>query len=154
MIVIGLAATTEPQNARQFTELTTADASRGGTNPLTRCEHSLRHLLLARALFENRASPDEVILHAERSVALLPTNIEALLLLARALGVRGDLAEGCEFVTRALSLDPANAEAMNLMATFRTGNGHRGLLTLACETLHARESDGRVLTAIQYRPYG
>jgi len=77
------------------------------------------HLLLARALFENRASPDQVILHAERSVALLPANTEALLLLARAFGVRGDLAEGSEIVTRALSLDPANVEAMELTAAFR-----------------------------------
>jgi hypothetical protein len=41
-----------------------------------------------------------------------------LLLLARALGVRGHLAEGSTVLTRALSLDPSDVEALELMATF------------------------------------
>jgi len=60
-----------------------------------------------------------VIAHARRAVSLLPGNREALLLLARALGVRGDLGEGHTVITRALSLDPTNVEALELMATFR-----------------------------------
>ena len=82
-------------------------------------ESGFAHLLLATALFDVRASPDRVIAHARRSVALLPENRDARLLLARALGVRGHLAEGYEVITHALSLDPTDVEAMELMATFR-----------------------------------
>ena len=66
-----------------------------------------------------QANPDHVITHARRAVALEPTNVDALLLLARALGVRGNLAEGRGVVTRALTLDPSDVEAVALMATFR-----------------------------------
>ena len=82
-------------------------------------ESGLAHFLLATALFNVREQPDRVIAHARRAVAALPTNTDALLLLARALGVRGDLAEGNTVVTRALSLDPTSVEATELMATFR-----------------------------------
>jgi len=82
-------------------------------------ESGLAHLLLATALFDVRASPDQTLAHARRAVALLPTNQDALLLLARALGVRGNLVEGWEVITRALSLDSSNDEAVELMATFR-----------------------------------
>jgi cytochrome c-type biogenesis protein CcmH/NrfG len=82
-------------------------------------ESGLAHLLLATALFDLRASPDRVIVHARRAVALLPANKDALLLLARALGVGGNLAEGWEVITRARSLDPSDVEAAELMATFR-----------------------------------
>ena len=82
-------------------------------------ESGLAHLLLATAIFDVRGSPDRVIAHARRSVTLLPTSTEALLLLARALGVRGHLAEGWTVLTRALSLDPTDVEAVELMATFR-----------------------------------
>jgi hypothetical protein len=82
-------------------------------------ESGLAHFLLATALFNVREQPDRVIAHARRAVAMLPTNTDALLLLARALGVRGDLTEGKTVVTRALSLDPASVEATELLATFR-----------------------------------
>jgi hypothetical protein len=75
--------------------------------------------LLATALFDVRASPDQVVEHARRAVALLPTNRDALLLLARALGVRGSLVEGWEVIIRALRLDSSDDEAVELMATFR-----------------------------------
>ena len=83
-------------------------------------ESGFGHLLLASALFGVRASPDRVIAHARRAVTLLPENRDARVLLARALGVRGHLAEGYEVITRALSLDPTDVEAMELVATFRT----------------------------------
>ena len=83
-------------------------------------ESGFAHLLLASALFDVRANPDRVIAHARRSVALLPENTDARVLLARALGVRGDLAEGYEVISHALSLDPTDVEAMELVATFRT----------------------------------
>ena len=82
-------------------------------------ESGLAQLLLATALFDVRAHPDQVIAHARSAVALLPTNMDALLLLARALGVRGNLAEGSTLITRAISLDPSDVEALELMATFR-----------------------------------
>jgi hypothetical protein len=88
-------------------------------------ESGLAHLLLASALFDVRSSPDRVIVHARRSVALSPTNIDALLLLARALGVRGDLVEGWDVISRARSLDPSHVEAAELMATFRQVMGAR-----------------------------
>ena len=81
------------------------------------------HLLLANALFDTRANPEQVIQHAKHAVALLPASIDALMLLARALGVRGSLAEGSDVATRAVSLDPMNVEAKELMATFRTVMG-------------------------------
>jgi tetratricopeptide (TPR) repeat protein len=83
-------------------------------------ESGLAHLLLATAVFDIRGDPDRTIAHARRAVTLLPHNIDALLLLARALGVGGHLAEGEAVVTRALSLQPANAEAAELRTTFRT----------------------------------
>jgi hypothetical protein len=82
-------------------------------------ESGLAQLLLATALFDVRAHPDQVIAHARPAVTLMPANMDALLLLARALGVRGDLAEGSALITRALGLDPQNVEAAELMATFR-----------------------------------
>jgi hypothetical protein len=82
-------------------------------------DSGLAHLMLATALFDVRASPDQVIERARRAVALLPTNRDALLLLARALGVRGNLSEGWDVVTRALNLDASDNEAVELMATFR-----------------------------------
>lgn len=85
-----------------------------------RPDSGLAHLLLATALFDTRASPNRVIVHARRSVELLPTNVDALRLLARALGVRGNLVEGWEVINQALSLDPRDVEAMELEATFRT----------------------------------
>jgi hypothetical protein len=82
-------------------------------------EAGLAQLLLATALFDVRAHPDQVIAHARRAVALLPANMDAVLLLARALGVGGNLAEGSALITRALNVDPRNLEAAELMATFR-----------------------------------
>jgi cytochrome c-type biogenesis protein CcmH/NrfG len=82
-------------------------------------ESGLAHLLLGTAIFNVRGSPDQVVSHARHAVTLLPTDMEALLLLARGLGVRGDLAEGRTVITRALSLDPAHVEATELLATFR-----------------------------------
>jgi len=103
--------------------LATGDAA-SAIPPLERAvtlspESGRGHLLLATALFDTRANPDQVIRHARRSVSLLPTDLRALLILARALGVRGHLAEGRDVVTRALSLDPSDVEAVALMATFR-----------------------------------
>jgi hypothetical protein len=103
--------------------LATGDAA-SAIPPLERAvalspDFGLAHLLLALALFDVRESPDRVIAHAKRSVTLLPTNREALLLLARGLGVRGDLAEGKTVITRLLSLDPTDVEAIELLATFR-----------------------------------
>jgi hypothetical protein len=103
--------------------LATGDAA-SAIPPLERAvtlnpESGRGHLLLAAALFDTRANPEQVIRHARRSVSLLPTDVRALLILARALGVRGHLAEGRDVVTRALSLDPSDVEAAALMATFR-----------------------------------
>lgn len=78
----------------------------------------LAHLLLATALFDLRRPPDEVIVHARRAATLLPANRDALLLLARTLGVRGDLLEGQAVAARALRLNPADREAVDLMAAF------------------------------------
>lgn len=103
--------------------LATGDAA-SAVSPLEQAvarnpQSGLAHYLLATALFDLREHPDRIIAHAERAVAMLPTNQAALLLLARALGARGHLAEGKTVVTRALSLDPTSVEAVELMATFR-----------------------------------
>ena len=85
-----------------------------------RPESGLAHFMLATAIFNVRGNPDRVIAHSRRAVTLLPGHLDALLLLARGLGVRGLLAEGEAVVARALSLDRSNAEAVALQATFRS----------------------------------
>ena len=83
----------------------------------------LAHLLLAGALFDTRRDIHDIVAHARRAVELLPDNSPALLMLARALGARGDLKSADELVTRALILEPANPEARGLLQTIRRLSG-------------------------------
>jgi cytochrome c-type biogenesis protein CcmH/NrfG len=70
--------------------------------------------VLATALFQSRSDIDGTVRHARRAVALLPGDTGALVLLARALAVRGDLGEAARVVGRALTLDANNADARDL----------------------------------------
>jgi 4-amino-4-deoxy-L-arabinose transferase-like glycosyltransferase/cytochrome c-type biogenesis protein CcmH/NrfG len=83
----------------------------------------ITHLLLAGALFDTRHDIRDIVAHARRAVALLPDDTAALLMLARALAVGGDLQHADALVTRALMLEPANEEARNLLATIRRVSG-------------------------------
>ncbi|HTM02387.1 MAG TPA: tetratricopeptide repeat protein [Vicinamibacterales bacterium] len=74
----------------------------------------IAQFVLATALFQSRHDIDKTVRHARRAVALLPGDIGALVLLARALAVRGDLGEAATVVGRALSIDANNADAQDL----------------------------------------
>jgi 4-amino-4-deoxy-L-arabinose transferase-like glycosyltransferase len=77
------------------------------------------HLMLASALFDTRRDIGNVVAHASRAVALLPDDTEALLMLGRALAVRGDLRGADSATTRALILEPHNQQARALLARIR-----------------------------------
>jgi tetratricopeptide (TPR) repeat protein len=78
------------------------------------------HLLLASALFDTRAEPARILVHARRAAALLPNDADALLMLARALAVAGDLHGAADATRHALILEPGNREAQELLARIRS----------------------------------
>ena len=54
---------------------------------------------------------NEGVLHAQRAVALNPTDPDAHVILGRGLGLQGQLGEAKVELQRALQLDPANIRA-------------------------------------------
>jgi tetratricopeptide (TPR) repeat protein len=80
---------------------------------------AVQHLALASALFDQRREIGEVVVHARRGVALLPSDPRALVMLGRALAVQGELGEAARTVQRALDIDPNDADARELLQTIR-----------------------------------
>ena len=79
----------------------------------------LAQLALASALFDERRDIREVVTHARRAATLLPSDPRALVLLARALAVSGELSEAARTAQDALELDPSDADARQLLQTIR-----------------------------------
>ncbi len=79
----------------------------------------ITQLALASALFDKRRDIREVVAHARRSAALLPSDPQAQVMLGRALAVSGELREAARAVQRAIDLDPNHADAHELLRTIR-----------------------------------
>lgn len=77
------------------------------------------HMALAGSLFDARGDIDEIIAHARRAVELLPNDADALVLLSRALAVRGQYKDAAALVRRALEIRPGDAEARELQQLIR-----------------------------------
>jgi cytochrome c-type biogenesis protein CcmH/NrfG len=77
------------------------------------------HLALASALFDKRRDIHEVVAHARRAAALLPSDPRVLVLLGRALAVSGALNEAARAVQHAIDIDPNDADARELLQTIR-----------------------------------
>jgi tetratricopeptide (TPR) repeat protein len=82
-------------------------------------DSGLAHLALASALFDRRRDIRDVVPHARRAAALMPTDPQAQVLLGRALAVNGELSEAARAVQRALEIDRKNADAHQLLQTIR-----------------------------------
>ena len=76
-------------------------------------------LALASALFDKRRDIREVVAHARRAAALLPSDPRAQLMLGRALAVSGQLSDAARAVQHALDIDPNDADARELLLTIR-----------------------------------
>jgi tetratricopeptide (TPR) repeat protein len=76
-------------------------------------------LALASALFDKRRDIGEVVAHARRAAALLPSDPQALVMLGRALAVSGELSEAAQAVQQALDIDPNHPDARELLHTIR-----------------------------------
>jgi tetratricopeptide (TPR) repeat protein len=79
----------------------------------------IAQLALASALFDQRRDIREVVAHARRAAALLPSDPQALIMLARALAVSGELSEAARAVQQALDIDSNHAAARELLQTIR-----------------------------------
>ena len=79
----------------------------------------IAQLALASALFDTRRDIREVVAHARRAAALLPSDPQAQVMLGRALAVNGELSEAARAVQHALDIDPNNADARELLQTIR-----------------------------------
>jgi tetratricopeptide (TPR) repeat protein len=82
-------------------------------------DSGIAQLALASALFDERRDIHDVVAHARHAVALLPTDPQARVLLARALAVGGDLREAEREVHRAIAMDPGDADARELLHTIQ-----------------------------------
>jgi cytochrome c-type biogenesis protein CcmH/NrfG len=80
---------------------------------------AVAHLALASALFDKRRDIREVLAHARRAAALMPSDPPALVMLGRALAVSGDLREAAHVVQQALDIIPNDADARELLQTIR-----------------------------------
>jgi hypothetical protein len=76
-------------------------------------------MVLAATLFDARRDIREVISHARRAVMLLPSDPSALVTLGRALAVSGQLREAATLVSRALEINPGDADARELLQKIR-----------------------------------
>ena len=83
----------------------------------------LAHFVLATALFDARRDVEEVLIHARHAARLMPDDSEALVLLARALAVHGDLDEAAATVRRALAIVPGNTSAHDLLQRITAAAG-------------------------------
>ena len=79
----------------------------------------IAQLALASALFDERRDIREVVAHARRAAALLPSDPRALVLLGRALAVNGELREAADAVQHAIDIDPKDLDARELLRTIR-----------------------------------
>jgi predicted Zn-dependent protease len=79
----------------------------------------ITQLALASALFDKRRDIREVVAHARRGAALLPSDPQAQVMLGRALAVSGELNEAAHAVQHAIDLDPNHADAHELLRTIR-----------------------------------
>jgi tetratricopeptide (TPR) repeat protein len=79
----------------------------------------ITQLALASALFDKRRDIREVVAHARRGAALLPSDPQAQVMLGRALAVGGELREAARAVQHAIDLDPNHADAHELLRTIR-----------------------------------
>jgi len=85
----------------------------------TKPDTGVAQLALASALFDRRRDIREVVAHARRAAALLPSDPQALVMLGRALAVSGELTEAARTVQHALDIDPSHADARELLRTIR-----------------------------------
>jgi Flp pilus assembly protein TadD len=76
-------------------------------------------LALASALFDTRRDIREVVPHARRAAALLPSDPQAQVMLGRALAVSGELSEATRAVEHALDIAPNHQDARELLQTIR-----------------------------------
>jgi cytochrome c-type biogenesis protein CcmH/NrfG len=77
-------------------------------------DNGVAHLTLAAALFDARRDIDRITAHARHAVRLLPSDPGALVMLGRALAVRGQFQEAAVLVDRALDVSPGDADAHEL----------------------------------------
>ncbi|MQA30779.1 MAG: tetratricopeptide repeat protein [Luteitalea sp.] len=82
-------------------------------------EIGIGQLALAATLFDARRDLKEVIAHARRAVTLLPSDPTALVMLARALAISGQLGEAATLVDRALEINPSDRDARELLQKIR-----------------------------------
>jgi tetratricopeptide (TPR) repeat protein len=85
----------------------------------TEPDTGVAQLALASALFDTRRDIREVVAHARRAAALLPSDPQAQVMLGRALAVNGELSEAARAVQHALDIDPNHADARELLQTIR-----------------------------------
>jgi hypothetical protein len=86
-------------------------------------DSGIAHVMLASALFDARRDIRDVITHARRAVALMPSDPGAYVTLGRALAVSGRLEEARRLVTRAVEIDPGNGEARELLRRIQVEAG-------------------------------
>jgi tetratricopeptide (TPR) repeat protein len=82
-------------------------------------DSGVAQLALASALFDGRRDIREVLFHARRAAAVLPSDPGALVMLGRALAVSGELGEATRTVQHALAIEPDHADAGELLQTIR-----------------------------------
>jgi tetratricopeptide (TPR) repeat protein len=80
---------------------------------------AVAQLALASALFDTRRDIREVVTHARRAAALLPSDPQAQVMLGRALAASGELSEAARAVQHALDIVPSHADARELLQTIR-----------------------------------
>jgi tetratricopeptide (TPR) repeat protein len=102
----------------------TGDRSKEGIPALERGlaltpDSGFGHLMLAVALFNARRDIPAIIGHSRRAVSLMPSDPEAHLMLGRGLVAAGHLKEGEQAVSRALELNPNDADARELLQKIR-----------------------------------
>jgi hypothetical protein len=76
-------------------------------------------LALASALFDERREIGEVLAHARRAAALMPSDPGAHVMLGRALAVSGELGDAARAVEHALAIDPNHVDGRELLQTIR-----------------------------------
>jgi tetratricopeptide (TPR) repeat protein len=83
-------------------------------------DNGLGQLLLASTLFDARYPIDDVIRHARLAAAALPADASPLVLLGRALAVKGAWSEAAAMTERALEIAPNDEDAQRLREQLRS----------------------------------